>query len=132
VDKRDALTECCRRNILSGGVWRLCGSNEHSTASCTNPLAKAATTSHARRAIMCNPMHPSQDTSPFCSEIEFAKYEGTKGLQGLMPRVRQSAVPQWLTPVAIFTLAAAVMISAMSAAVVQYLVFAIMFSAPRP
>jgi hypothetical protein len=52
-----------------------------------------------------------------------------------MPRVRQYTVPQWLTPVAIFTLAAAVMISAMSAAVLRwyssYLVlFAIMFSAP--
>jgi hypothetical protein len=66
ADKRGAFTECCRRNILSGGVWRLCGSKDHLTAGCTNPLAEATTTNHARRAIMNNPMHPSQDTSPFC------------------------------------------------------------------
>jgi hypothetical protein len=130
MHKRDAFTECCRRNILSGGVWRLCGSKEHSTAGCTNPLAKAATTSHARRAIMSNPMHPSQDTSPFCSEVEFAEYEEDTGLLGYRSGAPSSTVPQWLTPVAIFTLAATVMISAMPAVVVQYLVFAILFSAP--
>jgi xanthine/uracil permease len=39
-------------------------------------------------------------------------------------------MPQYLTPVAIFTLAVAVIVSSMPPAIVQYLVFAIMFSAP--
>jgi hypothetical protein len=39
-------------------------------------------------------------------------------------------MPQYLTPVAIFTLAVAVVVSSMPPAIVQYLVFAIMFSAP--
>jgi hypothetical protein len=81
---------------------------------------------------MCNPVRPSQDTSPFCSEVEFAKYEEDTGLLGRLQvwcsEFDRTAI--WLTPVAIFTLAAAVMISAMLAAVVHYLVFAIMFSAP--
>jgi hypothetical protein len=76
-------------------------------------------------------MHPSQDTSPFCSEIEFAKYEKDTGLLGdKYYGAPSSNVPLWLTPVAIFALAVAVVISAMPAAAVQYLVFAIMFSAP--
>jgi hypothetical protein len=121
ADKRDDFAECCRRNVLSGGLWRLCGSKDHSTANCNNLLAKATTTNHARRAIMNNPMHPSQDTSPFSSEVEFARYAKDTGL--LAP---SSGVPQYLTPVAIFTLAVAVVISSMPPAIVQYLVFAIM------
>jgi hypothetical protein len=100
-------------------------------AGCTNPLAKATTTNHARRAIMNISMHPSQDTSPFCSEVEFAKYEKDTGLlDAKYCGAPSSNVPQWLTPVAIFTLAVAVVISSMPPAVVQYLVFVIMFSAP--
>jgi hypothetical protein len=124
ADKRGAFTECCRRNILSGGVWRLCGSKGHSTAGCTNPLAKATTTNHARRAVLNNPMHPSQGTSPFCSEVEFAKYEKDTGLLGDKYYGAPSlGVPQYLTPVAIFTLAVAVVISSsMPPAIVQYLI----------
>jgi hypothetical protein len=78
-------------------------------------------------------MNPSQDTSPFCSEVEFAKYEKDTGLlDSKYCGAPSSNMPQWLTPVAVFTLAVAVVISSMPPAVVQYayLVFAIMFSAP--
>ena len=74
---------------------------------------------------MNNPMHPSQDASPFSSEVEFARYAKDTGLLASSP-----VMPQYLTPVAIFTLAVAVIVSSMPPAVVQYLVFAIMFSAP--
>jgi hypothetical protein len=127
---RQLALHCCSKSRLKSAKPT---EKEHPAAGCTNPLAKAATiTSHARRAIMCNPVRPSQDTSPFCSEVEFAKYEEDTGLLGRLQvwcsEFDRTAI--WLTPVAIFTLAAAVMISAMLAAVVHYLVFAIMFSAP--
>jgi hypothetical protein len=63
--------------------------------------------------------------------VEFAKYEKDTGLLGEKYRGAPSSdVPQYLTPVAIFTLAVAIVISSMPPAIVQYLVFAIMFSAP--
>jgi hypothetical protein len=57
--------------------------------------------------------------------VEFAKYERDTGLLAPSPDVLQ-----YLTPVAVFTLAVAIVVSSMPPAIVQYLVFAIMFSAP--
>jgi hypothetical protein len=74
---------------------------------------------------MNNPMHPSQDTRPFSSEVEFARYAKDTGLLAPSPGMQP-----YLTPVAVFTLAVAIIVSSMPPAIVQYLVFAIMFSAP--
>ena len=57
--------------------------------------------------------------------MEFARYAKDTGLLAQSPDMAQ-----YLTPVAIFTLAVAVIVSSMPPAIVQYLVFAIMFSAP--